>query len=409
MSSSTNRRRCPQTAATLRGLQTPRLQERKSAAQRTRCPSARRPTRMPSHGRSTRRSRLFFLATKYSFSPIRRQKTALHARDCAGRLSESRCQTSRSPRQGDSGQRRRQTQSSSKCGVSAPARTKSSSPFQDTARQHSDSTARGGRGFRRPSPRPTGRLSPPFPTTRFWQTTLRPSFHRRFLPSPPQSASATSRVPTSFVARSTRLGSSQTMSQSQRQISYSPTQTSRRRLGSISSAFTSLQQRGRAAPFGQTRQNRSSTAWLSTAIPMLSRPTRYQECQLHFSAHPRSSRPPLTNAMSDSPIQPFLSFARRLSPPSSRMRSRWQTGECAICSRRRGKSPQGFSTQTKATSRNARPSSSAQTQTRRRTRGETSLSPGCQPFSPYLRFCCTSASPTQRRQSPSQCLRPSRF
>ena len=39
-------------------------------------------------------------ATKYSFSPIRRQKTALHARDCAGRLSGSPSQTSRSPRRG---------------------------------------------------------------------------------------------------------------------------------------------------------------------------------------------------------------------------------------------------------------------------------------------------------------------
>ena len=349
------------------------------------------------------------LATKYSSSPIRRPKTASRAQDCAGRLSENRCRTSRSLRQGDSGQRRQQTQSSSKCAASVLARTKSSSPFQDTERQPSGSTERGVRGFRRPSPRPKGRSTPPFPMTLFRRTTPRLSFPRKFLPSPPQSASATSRAPTSFVARLTQLGSSQIMSPSQRQTSSSPTPTSRRRLGSISSASTSLPQRGRAAPSGLTQQNLSLMVSLSTAIRMHFRPTRCPECRSRFSVHPRSSRPLRTNAMSDSPIPRFRSSVRRLSPLSSRMRSLRRTGACARCSRRRGRSQQGFSTQTKATSRNARPSSSAQARARRRMRGETSLSPGYQPFSPYSRFYCTSASPARRRQSPSPCLLPLRF
>ena len=45
------------------------------------------------------------------------------------------------------------------------------------------------------------------PIARFRQTTPRPSFPRKFLPSPPQSASATSRAPTSFAAHSTQPGS----------------------------------------------------------------------------------------------------------------------------------------------------------------------------------------------------------
>ena len=190
--------------------------------------------------------------------------------------------------------------------------------------------------------------------------------------------------------------------------SSSPTPTSRRRHASISSASTSLPRRGQAAPYGPTRRSPSSTALISTAIRMPSRPTRCRGCRSRFSAPRRFFRPRRTNATSASPIQRCRSSARPASPPSSRTRSRRRTGGSARLSPGRRRSPQDFSMRTKATSRNARPSISARAQARRRMRGETSPSPGCRRFSQYSRSCCTSASPAPGRQSLSRRSRPSR-